>query len=1085
MNSGVRSQVSGLRSQVTAGKFQGLAGAVLAIATIAVAGSLLYFNPGNVVAGSPTPQAAGLPPVAGFSLPLFFEPNHGQTDARVKFLARGSGYGLFLTADEAVLKLHRGSSSHLPSAFGQQEDANTVIRMRLEGSSSTARASGAERLPGKSNYFIGNDPKKWRTGVPQFARVNYESVYPGIDLTYYGNQRQLEYDFRVAPGADPSRIALQFQGAAMRIEGGELVLSTPQGDVRFQAPSIYQPEGSAKRPVDGGFRLLADNRVGFEIGAYDRSRELVIDPVVSYATFLGGSGIESFTRVAVDIGLNMYVAATTTSNDFPATDGSLHGSSDVLVAKLNPTGSALIFATYLGGNGNESLAGLAVIPGQDGLDATVAGTTTSSDFPTTSQAFQTAASGTHGFLTKLDTAGELGSFAYSTYLAGNGADTVTGLAIDRNNRQHAFVTGTTTSKNSADGFPSTPNAFQPCPFQPGITCNIASGPTQFFASQINTTGTGNASMLYSTYFGGNNPTTPTPGQSVGGGIAVDSSERMYFTGSTNMLGVIGPNGENPFPLVNAQQSCLDEAGLTSGCSGSPTPFDAILVKINPAISGTGSVAYSTYLGGSSDDFGRAVSVDSSAQAYVTGETFSSPWNLSSTLQSSYAGAGDAFVAKVGNPTGTSTVFPLTFFTYLGGSGEDVGQDIVVDNVQASHVTGWTTSADFPVTATNNLPTFGGATDAFVALLSSTGSTGNYRGFLGGSGLDQGTSVALNPNLDSSPTFVAGITQSSNFLTHSAPANPPLQNSLQGAQDAFVAQIGSRSDFALDVDPPEVNPDPASVGNQVTFTFVFDNNGPDPASNVIFSGSLPASGFTFSSASSTPGGTCPNPVASKVTCTVGNVAAGSKATVTVVLVPTTGTTNLTVSPTLSANGGGFVSFTPASVTVTDFKISADPKTVTITAGESTSYVITLTPSPTYANTITVSHSSLPTGSTGTFTSTSVTISGNTPVTTTLNVSTTARPVTSGSLMRNGPFYANWLPIAGLSLLGLGAGVRRRRWLAGALLGLVLGLTLWLPACGNSSSNTNPTSGTPAGTYTITLTGASGSVSHNIPVTLIVQ
>jgi uncharacterized repeat protein (TIGR01451 family) len=1064
-----------------------LAAVVSATLVVAAAVGLVYLAPKVAAVSASGATVSSEPPVSRVSLPLFFEPNQGQTDARVKFLARGSGYGLFLTADEAVLKLQRPTGGREPLAAMSQESTASVIRMRLDGAAHAPRVTGAETLAGKSNYFIGNNPKKWRSGIPQFARVNYQSVYPGIDLAYYGNQGQLEYDFRIAPGANPSQIALHFDGASTRLDAGELVLATPQGDVRFHAPYIYQQVDNEKRAVAGSFRQLAENKVGFEIGSYDRSRELVIDPVLTYATYLGGGGVESFTQIAVDVGLNMYVAASTTSSDFPVTDGSsLHGTNaDILVAKINPAGSALIYATYLGGTGTELAAGIAVIPGQDGLDATVAGTTTSSDFPFTPEAFQTTASGTHGFLTKLDTNGGLGPFAYSTYLAGNGTDTVTGLAIDRSQKQHAFVTGTTTSTNSADGFPSTTNAYQPCPFQPGITCTIASGPTQFFASQINTAGTGKSSMLYSTYFGGNNPTTPSPAQSIGSGIAVDASERMYFTGSTNMLGVIGPNGENPFPLLNAQQSCLDEAGLTSGCAQGQTKLDAILVKINPAIVGTGSLVYSTYLGGSSDDFGHAVSVDSSGNAYVTGETFSNPWNLNSSVQTSYGGAGDAFIAKVTNPTGTNTIFPLTFFTYLGGSGEDTGQDIVVDNVQAAHVTGWTASADFPVTATNNLPPFGGATDAFVALISSTGSAGNYRGLIGGSGLDQGTSIALDPNLDSSPAFVAGITQSGDFLTHSTPLNPPLQNTLKGSQDAFVAQIGSLSQFVPDVDPPTVNPSPASVGNQVTFTFVFDNDGPDPASNVVFQGLLPSSGFTFSSASSTPGGTCQNPVNATVTCPIGNVAQGAKATVTVVLIPTVGTTNLTVTPKLSANGGVFQQFKEGTVQVTDFAISADPKTVTITAGESTSYILTLTPKPTYANTITVSHSSLPTASTGTFTSSSVTISGNTPVTTTLNISTTARPVQTGQLQRGGPIYATWLPIGGLSLLGLGAGLKRRRWLAGTLLGLLIALVLWLPACGNSSSTTPSTGGTPAGTYTITLTGASGSISHNYPVTLIVQ
>jgi len=1078
---GDRSQISGFRSRVS-GLRPRLALTLIATAVIVAAGGLLYFGPKGAVTGSNASGATSPTPVSRVSLPLFFEPNQGQTDSQVKFLARGTGYGLFLTANEAVLELQRGAAGHQPSAVSQLDSASSVIRMHLDGAATNPRVSGADRLPGKSNYFIGNNPKKWRRGIPQFARVNYESVYPGIDLAYYGNQGQLEYDFRVAPGADPNQIALHFDGASTRLEGGELVLSTPHGDVRFQAPYIYQESEGRKQTIPGSFRQLAENKVGFDVGSYDRSRELIIDPILTYATFLGGSSVESLTRVAIDSGLNMYVAGSTTSSNFPVTEGpTLNGTQDVFIAQLNPAGSAILFATYLGGSGSELLAGLEV---DSSRNIYVAGTTDSSNFPHTDNAFQTSATGTHGFLSRFTLSGGSYDLTYSTYLAGDGADTVTGLALSRNNNQRAYVTGTTSSKNSGDGFPSTTNAYQVCPFQSGLTCSIAAGPgpypLQFFASQINTNGNGSGSMMYSTYLGGNNPKTAT---SIGGGITVDASERMYFTGSTNMRGVIGDNGESPFPLLNAQQSCLDEAGLTSGCAPGQTAFDAILVKINPAIVGTGSLVYSTYLGGNSEDTGNAVSVDSSANAYVTGETFSTPWNVSSSQ--AYGGAGDAFVAKVTNPTGTNTVYPLSFFAYLGGTGEDAGTDIVVDNVQAAHVTGWTTSADFPVTPDNNLAPFGGATDAFVALISSTGAAGNYRGVLGGSGLEQGTSLALDPNLDSSPTFVAGITQSADFLTHTGPLQPPFQNTLSGSQDAFVAQIGSRSDFALDADPPTVNPNPAAVGNQVTFTFVFDNNGPDPASNVVFQGLLPSSGFTFSSASSTPGGTCLNPVSATVTCQIGNVAEGAKATVTVVLIPTTGTTGLTVTPRLSANSGAFTQFTAGTTTVTDFAISADPKTVTITAGESTSFVITLSPVPTYANAITVSHSSLPTASTGTFTSTSVTISGNTPSTTTLNISTTARPVTTGSLLRSGGFYATWLPLGGLSLLGFGVGLRRRRWLAGTLLGLVAALILLQPACGGSSSSTTPTGGTPAGTYTITLTGSSGSVSHNVPVTMIVN
>jgi uncharacterized repeat protein (TIGR01451 family) len=566
---------------------------------------------------------------------------------------------------------------------------------------------------------------------------------------------------------------------------------------------------------------------------------------------------------------------------------------------------------------------------------------------------------------------------------------------------------------------------------------------------------------------------------------------MYFTGSTNTLGVIGPNSEPAFPLQNAQQTCLNEAGLTSNCAANPpTAMDAVLVKINPKAIGSASLVYSTFLGGSSNDFGRAVAVDGSGFAYVTGETFSVPWNLSSSFQAAYGGAGDAFIAKVTNPSGSNTVYPLSYFTYVGGTAEDFGTAIAIDSVQAAHITGSTASADLPVTLQNNLPPFGGSTDAFVGLISTVAAAGNYLGFLGGGNLDQGTSIALDFNLDSSPTFVGGVTQSSNFPKN--PSQPPLQLSLSGPQDAFLAIIGSSSVFALTPDPPTVNPNPATVGNQVTFTFIFTNTGPDPASNVIFSGALPGSGFTFSSASSSPGGACPTPVGSVVTCNIGKVAKGSTATVTIVLIPLAGTTSLTIRPTLSANGGTFVAFTPGTVQqINDFSITAAPQSVTINAGESTSFVVTLSPIPppnaTYPSAISMSQTGLPTASTGTFTTSSVTIPGTSPATTTLNVSTTARPVNTGHLQRSGPLFATWLPVGGLSLLGLGvgAGFKRRRWLAGMLLGLLAGLILFQAACGNSSSSTTPSGGTPAGTYIVKVSGASGSVTHTQQVTLIVN
>jgi uncharacterized repeat protein (TIGR01451 family) len=1072
---------------------------------LAAAGTLYYFGSATRVVqakGSQSPTPRSVSPV---SIPMFFEANQGQTDPRVKFLSRGHGYSLFLTANEALLNLHvetRPSAS--PSAW-----ARNVIRMRLDGANSAARVSGAELLPGKSNYFIGNDPSKWHRNIAQYARVNYESVYPGVDLTYYGKQGQLEYDFRVAPGADPNKIALTFEGASTRLDGGDLVLSTSHGDVHFHAPYIYQPDGNTKERVVGSFRQLADHKIGFQIGDYDRDRELVIDPILSYSTYLGGSGTEASVQVAVDSSLNIYVAGATDSLDFPLSQApnptpiqsTRNGPQNLFIAKLNPSAATpadqLAFATYLGGNEVDTPAGLAV----DGAgDIYVAGITTSSNFPTTTNAFQQSAAeaGTHGFVTRIGFSGTVYSLSYSTYLAGtnaahNAADLVTGLAID--SKKDVFVTGTTTSTDATTGFPATANGYQ-------VTSFAAN---QFFASKINTAGSGSSSMLYSSYFGGVNPANA---QISGGGIAVDNGGNFYITGATSFLFDPSASADSPrtnFPIRNAQQACLDQAPSVTTCDLTLTAQDAFLAKINPGRVGDAGLIYSTYLGGSQDDAGIAVAVDSASNAYVTGKTLSSDWTPPTSptpFQSTFINGGanifDAFIAKIGNPSG-STTFPLTYFTYLGGSGDDIGRAIAVDTVQTVHVTGSSSSGDLvPLDPLTIQPVFRGPIDAFVAEIITTASgraVGDYLTFLGGTQPDIGTGIALDA---SNTVYVSGQTSSTDFPIPPSPAPPPFQGQLNpsGLPDAFVARIGAISGFAYDPTTPlTVSPSPASAGNQVTITFNFVNNGPDPAAKVVFSGAFPSTGVTFNSATATPGGTCQTPVNATVVCQIGNVAVAGKASVTVVLTPLVGTTSVDVTPSLSVNGGGFTTFTcplspcPLPVNVTDFAISAAPTSVTINAGESTSYLVTLSPTSNtgYASAISMSDTGLPTASTGTFTSTSVTISGNSPATTTLNIKTTARPVNTGRLLRGGPLYATWLPVGGLSLLGLGigAGCKRRRWLAGILLGLLAGLIVLQAACGSSSSTPAPTSGTPAGTYTVTITGSSGSASHNTRVTLIVN
>ena len=1139
--------------------------ALVAVAVLAAAGVLFYFGTAVHAAKAKGPgsaeqrsaerasadprsaerifaphQAISSHPV---TLPLFFEPNQGQVAAPVKFLAHGAGYGLFLTADEAVLDLRH--------AVKGQPSSGSVVRMRLEGANSSASVSGVSPLPGKSSYFIGNDPSKWRRDIPQFARVQYQAVYPGVDLVYYGNQGHLEYDFRVAPAADPNQIAFSFQGASARIvngdsgNSGDLVLSTANGEVRFHAPRVYQPSaprsaagtasGNAEKAVAGAFRQLADNKIGFTIGEYDHSRELVIDPTLTYSTYLGGSNTESLVRVAVDSSLNIYLAGSTNSTDFPLFppgNSSLTGTQNIFISKINPANAAtntpeLVYSIYLGGSGTDSLAGIAVdannniyVAGSTNSACTT--TNTTSCFPTTPNAFQTASTvaenggfpGTHGFLSLIAATQSttppsiVYNLSYSTYLAGNGVDQVTGLAIDTSN-QYAYVTGNTTSSNGATDltpFPANPNnAYQQQSNSPGNQ--------QFFATKINTTGSGLPSLIYSTYFGGGNPVGAS---ATGGGIAVDASGNMYITGTTNMLGVTGPNGEKAFPLLDAQQSCLDQPPGTNSCNPANSAPDAFVAKLNPAALGTGSLVYSTYVGGSSNDSALAIAVDSSSNAYITGVTSSTDWICSCDGFEStppVPGTSDAFVAKIGNQN--SGVYPLNYFTYVGGSSEDsVGNAILVDSVQAVHVTGNTSGGLTTVDAIQPGPAssyngniYSGGGDAFVALISTSEGgvgAGDYLTYLGGGQQDQGTGIALDIY---GTAYVAGNTQSSQSSTPPFPITATAyQNQLPGPQAAFVSKIGAVSTLVVSYPTTSPSPSPVAAGTQVAFTFDITNsnlNGAsDPASQVVFTAIVPTTGLSQNATAKVTSGSgnCGTAQQGIISCFIQTLAVGAMAAVEVDVTPiinptppTQEPTQVTVSGTASANGGPFVSAVSQQVNVVDFSIQAQPGFQTVAAGQAATFNIQFCPTNTrrgYSGTITPSQTTLPsmvTSPAPSFLPTSVPLSGSACGFTAVTIPTVARPVTTGSLLRRGSFYAAWLPIGGLSLIGLGIGAagrrKRRRWLAGAALGLIVGIIMLLPGCGSASSATASQGGTAAGVYTITIEGSAGTgASHSQVVTL---
>lgn len=1029
-------------------------------------------------------------------LPLVFEANQGQTNPQVKYLAHGSNYGLFLTGQEAVLTLHSAEKS-------------SVVRMALAEANLNPTVAGFDELPGKSNYIIGNDPAKWRHHIPQFARVRYSSVYPGIDLVFYGRQGQLEYDFQVAPGADPAKMALHFSASAplKLTSSGDLALSTVAGEVRLRAPYVYQQINQQKQTIPARFVLRGATNVGFDLGPYDHSRALVIDPIVSYSTYLGGSGDEACSTItgtgtplpgcpaiAVDGASNIYITGSTTSTDFPTTvtplQSALAGTANVFVTKINPgaSGSAqLVFSTYLGGNGKDVSAGIGI--GQ-GSSVVVAGTTSSSNFPA-ANGFQTApvSAGNHVFVTELDPngAGPL----YSTYLSSSGTDTASGLALDI--KGNAYVLGVTTS--TAHDFPVTLNALQA----------KALADQQFFVSKISLSPllAGSSSLAYSTYFGGG---TPSNGQAVGGGIAVDSTNDVYITGGTNFLNTQNSGqsaGGNDFPILNAAQVCLDTpANPASGCPTSGlTATDAFIAKINPALAAGAQLIYSTYIGGSGADIGYGIAVDSGGMAYITGSTTSADFTIptgTTPLQMANGGSLDAFVAKFTNPaliTGTPTPTALLYFSYLGGSGDDAATSIAVDSAGGTNITGWTKSPNFPVQNAVQGTFGGGTTDAFLAHLDTGATTANIAQvdastYLGGSGNDAGTSILLDSFGNVS---LAGETSSPNIGI----ANP-LQPTLNGPSDTFITSLAPVLNLGV---TETVSPTPVGVGSQVSFSYTIKNNGSDFTSGINFTDVFTTGNPTFSSATA-PGG-CSSVTSTgtgtsgnvTVTCAVGSLSPSQSALVTVTMTPNTAGV-FGDSGTVSVFGRSqtFRATAPVSASVNDFTLSVAPATATVVAGAPATFQITVSATGAIPTAISLSCSSgLPSPGTCNFIGTNpiANISAGGAVSRSLVINTTARITTTSRLWPKGGakiFYALSLPLFGFTFLGITfGGISRRRRLMMTALGVGFFVLILLQAGCGSKGSTTLTTGTPAGTYNVTVSAASGTgnVTHTSVITLTVQ
>lgn len=965
-------------------------------------------------------------------LPLSFEPNLGQSAAPVRFLSRGPGYGLFLTADRAILLVSRQPAG--PTAAPRFHS----LSFSLLGGNPGAQIAASLPLPGISNYLLGDNPRDWRTNVPHFARVRYRGVYPGIDLIYYGRQRQLEYDFVVAPGADPARICLQVRGAQKLSldRQGNLLLQLPGGTLQLRRPQVYQRFGSRKQTVPARFVLSDNKNVSFALGGYDRSRALVIDPQLAFFTYLGGAGNETAPAVAVDSAFHAYVAGTTNSAAFPTLNpyqSTLKGTTNVFISKFNIAGTALFYSTYLGGSGTDTAAGISV---DSALNAYIGGTTTSADFPITSASAvpdSPATAGTnHVFVTELNSSGT--GLVYSTYLAGNGVDVASGIAVGPQ-PSTVFVTGTTTSSNFAT-----------------VSKRAGLGTSQFFVTKLNTSKQKAASLLYSTYIGGS---SPAGALTVGGGIAVDGSANAYITGGTNYTDM---------PAVNAYQAAL---------KGTQNAFVA---KLNP--NGTLPAVFLTYLGGTGTDTGHGVAADSAGNAYVTGSTTSSDFPVlasagSSIYQGSFAGTTDGFITKVA-AAGTS----LIWSTFIGASGNTAGAAIAVDPYQNTFVTGATDGSVNAVNSTQG--SNAGGTDAFVGEFNVSG-TAQFVTYLGGTGNDSGTGIALDTNGN---PYVAGDTTSTGLATAGA-----YQAALSGGSDAFLAHFAGVSTLSMQA---TVSPNPVGIGNPATFTFTITNTGPDIATAVAFTDSLPSNG-TFQNATASQGA-CAARVGLSFTCNLGQLPVNATATVSVRIAGTTAGT-LSDSATVSSSSTTGSSSAAASTAVNDFAIAISPHTASTPAGQAATYTVTISPIPqgaVFPNGVSLKCSGgLPTATTCDF-STNPVVPGATPVTSSMVFTTTALPpgIPNAFLFRPNlrRMYAIMLPLGGVAFLGFslgGDGRRRKRLAAFLLLGLVLALMALQPACSSSKSKTILPPFTPVGTYNVNVAAVSGTVTHTTKVVLIVQ
>jgi len=795
-------------------------------------------------------------------LPISFEP----APKADQFLVQEGGYRMLLTAAQTTI----AATAH---------NQPRLLTMTLLGANRSAHAEPLDPLLGKRNYLIGADRSKWRTDVPTYARVRYDEIYPGISVVYYGHQDRLEYDFQIAPGGDPGVIKFRFNPELRprAAANGDLVLHFAGGELREPSPIIYQEISGERRPVAGRYVFSHKGEVSFEVDAHDQTQPLIIDPSLVYSTYLGGTGDDQGSSIAIDAGNNIYVAGTTNSANFPTQGAAFPNKaalSDIFVTKIAANGGSIIYSTYIGGSGQDRGDGIAV---DSSGSAYVVGRVDSSstNFPTTPGVIGPAYRGGDfdGIAFKLNPQGN--GLSYSTYIGAEDNDSTEGVAVDSNGS--AYLTGGTKSQ----GFPVTGGGFQ----------TTRSGDTDGYLMRLNATGT---ALLYSTYIGGS-------GTDRGSGVAIDSNGNAYVAGYTS-----APD----FPTEDAFQNSF---------GGS---FDAFVAKIDTNANGAASLIFCSYFGGTGDDKAYGVALDNGGNnIYVTGQTSSNNLPVLNPAQPAFGGSFDAFVAKI------SSAGTKVYATYLGGTGDDRGTGIAVNSAGSAYITGFTSSTNFPTVTPLQIAN-GGGFDAFVAKLNPAGSAFLYSTYLGGSANESNTTTGTSTNpiaLDSSSdAYITGFTSSTNF-----PTATPLQPANAGSQDGFIVKITDATpaaDYSLAVVPGSRTVIP---GGSTTYTitatpvggytgtislsasgFSADSTASfNPSTVVITDASAKSSTLTVTTAATTPPGT----YSLSISTTSGNLQHGGSAQL---LVSGTASANLSISKTASPNPATSLASLTYRITVTN-------------------------------------------------------------------------------------------------------------------------------------------------------------------------